>query len=146
MTTTREATVVAEGFTYTEGPRWHDGKLYFVDFYTYSVNVVHPDGKVEQVAHVPQQPSGLGWLPDGRMLVVSMKDRKVLRRETDGSLVEHADISALCTGHANDMVVARDGRAYVGNFGFDLMGGGDYEIRGGRQVNPDGTSQIVAEG
>ncbi len=142
----RDVKVVAEGFTYTEGPRWYDGKLYFVDFYTYSVNVVQPDGRVEQVAHIPQQPSGLGWLPDGRMLIVSMKDRRILRREADGSLVEHADISALCTGHANDMVVARDGRAYVGHFGFDLMGGADHEFASVILVEPDGTARTVAEG
>ncbi|MFC4945067.1 SMP-30/gluconolactonase/LRE family protein [Pseudonocardia sp. GCM10023141] len=146
MTTTRPVTVVAEGFTYTEGPRWHDGKFWFVDFYTYSVNVVHPNGTVEQVAEVPQQPSGLGWLPDGRMLVVSMKDRKVLRQEADGSFAEHADIAALSTGHANDMVVARNGQAYVGNFGFDLMGGADHETAAVVLVNTDGTSQVVAEG
>lgn len=146
MTTAREATVVAEGFTYTEGPRWYDGKLYFVDFYTYSVNVVQPDGRVEEVAHVPHQPSGLGWLPDGRMLIVSMKDRKVLRREPDGSLVEHADISALCTGHANDMVVAPNGNAYIGHFGFDLMGGADHEFASVILVKPDGSAQNVAEG
>jgi len=146
MTTTRETTVVARGFTYLEGPRWHEGRLHFVDFYTHTVNALNPDGSIEQIAVVDQQPSGLGWLPDGRMLVVSMKDRKVLRREPDGSLVEHADISALCTGHANDMVVARNGQAYVGNFGFDLMGGGDHEFAAVVLVNTDGTSQIVAEG
>lgn len=147
MATTRPVTVVAEGFTYLEGPRWHDGRLYFVDFYTHTVNAVDADGgPVEQIAVVDQQPSGLGWLPDGRMLVVSMKDRRVLRREADGSLVEHADISALCTGHANDMVVAPSGNAYVGNFGFDLMGGADHEFAAVVLVRPDGTSQAVAEG
>jgi sugar lactone lactonase YvrE len=144
--TDKNVTKVAQGFTYTEGPRWHDGKLYFVDFYTYSVNVVHRDGSVEEVAHVDQQPSGLGWLPDGRMLIVSMKDRKVLRQEPGGTLVEHADIAHLCTGHANDMVVAPTGQAYIGHFGFDLMGGADHEFASVILVNPDGTAQTVAEG
>ena len=72
---------------------------------------------------MPNQPSGLGWLPDGRMLVVSMLDRKVLRQEPSGELVEHADLSAIATGHVNDMVVAPSGVAYAGNFGFDLMAG-----------------------
>ncbi len=72
---------------------------------------------------MPGQPSGLGWLPDGRLLVVSMSDHTVLRREPDGELAVHADLSGYATGHLNDMVVDADGRAYVGNFGFDLMGG-----------------------
>ncbi|GAB3362312.1 MULTISPECIES: SMP-30/gluconolactonase/LRE family protein [Amycolatopsis] len=142
----RDTTVIAKGFTYTEGPRWHEGRLYFVDFYTYTVNAVNPDGSIDQVAVVDQQPSGLGWLPDGRMLVVSMKDRKVLRQEPDGTLVEHADISAHCTGHANDMVVAKNGQAYVGHFGFDLMGGADHEFASVILVDTDGTSRTVAEG
>ncbi|MFC5139138.1 SMP-30/gluconolactonase/LRE family protein [Actinomycetospora rhizophila] len=142
----RDVSKVAEGFTYTEGPRWYNGRLYFVDFYTYSVNVVNPDGSVEEVAHVEQQPSGLGWLPDGRMLIVSMKDRKVLRQEADGTLVEHADIAHLCTGHANDMVVAPNGQAYIGHFGFDLMGGADHEFASVILVDTDGKAQTVAEG
>lgn len=141
-----ELTEVAAGFTYTEGPRWHDDRLWFVDFYTHSVNVVNPDGSVERVCTVEHQPSGLGWLPDGRMLVVSMKDRKVLRGEPDGTLVEHADISQYCRGYANDMVVAENGQAYVGEFGFDLMGGADHEHGVVVLVNPDGTAQVAAGG
>ncbi|MGV9862945.1 SMP-30/gluconolactonase/LRE family protein [Rhodococcus koreensis] len=142
----RELTEVVRGFTYTEGPRWHEGRLWFVDFYTHSVNVVGEDGSVERVCTVEHQPSGLGWLPDGRMLVVSMKDRKVLRREFDGSLVVHADIGDHCGGHANDMVVAHSGQAYVGEFGFDLMGGADHEDGVVILVDPDGSSQVVAKG
>src|SRR5690625_5873190 len=66
-------------------------------------------------------------MPRGGMLVVSMKDRKILRMEPDGQVVEHADLWDYCGGHANDMVVAPNGNAYVGNFGFDLMGGAPYE-------------------
>ncbi|WP_213575199.1 SMP-30/gluconolactonase/LRE family protein [Rhodococcus sp. USK13] len=142
----RQLTEIAAGFTYTEGPRWHEDRLWFVDFYTHSVNVVNPDGSVERVCTVEHQPSGLGWLPDGRMLVVSMKDRKVLRRESDGALVEHADISAHCRGYANDMVVAANGQAYVGEFGFDLMGGADHENGVVVLVEADGTSRVVAGG
>ena len=80
------------------------------------------------------------------MLIVSMKDRKVLRLEDNGELVVHADIWKHCEGHANDMVVAPNGNAYVGNFGFDLMGGADHKHTGLVLVRPDGTSQVVAEG
>jgi sugar lactone lactonase YvrE len=142
----RDIKFVANGFTYLEGPRWHEGVLWFVDFYTHGVYRVNSNGSVDKVVHVEQQPSGLGWLPDGRMLVVSMKDRKVLRQEKDGKLVVHADIWDKCGGHANDMVVAPNGNAYVGNFGFDLMGGAGHKNTGLVLVRPDGSSQVVAEG
>ena len=141
-----ELDVVVDGFHYLEGPRWYKNTLWFVDFYTQNVYRVNDQGVAEKIVHIEQQPSGLGWLPDGRMLVVSMKDRKVLRLEDNGELVVHADIWEHCGGHANDMVVAPNGNAYVGNFGFDLMGGADHEHTGLVLVRPDGSSQIVAEG
>src|ERR1700691_537819 len=111
------------GMSFTECPRWHDGRLYFSDFYTRRVLAITLDGTSETIAEVPAQPSGLGFLPDGRMLIVSMCDRKILRREFDGSVVEHANLSDLAPWHLNDMLVDHQGRAWVGNFGFDLMGG-----------------------
>lgn len=138
--------VVVDGFHYLEGPRWHKGALWFVDFYTQGVYRVNDEGVAEKRVHIEQQPSGLGWLPDGRMLIVSMKDRKVMRLEANGELVVHADIWQHCAGHANDMVVAPNGDAYVGNFGFDLMGGADYKSAGLVLIKPDGSSQLVAEG
>ncbi len=142
----RKFSVVTDEFTYLEGPRWHDGMLWFVDFYTHGVYRVNPAGDVEKIVHVDQQPSGLGWLPDGRMLVVSMKDRKILRLESDGRLVVHADLWDKCGGHANDMVVAVGGNAYVGEFGYDLMGGESHKSASLVLVRPDGSSQVVAEG
>ncbi|WP_350657058.1 SMP-30/gluconolactonase/LRE family protein [Psychrobacter sp. S1-30-MNA-CIBAN-0213] len=141
-----ELDVVVDDFHYLEGPRWYKNALWFVDFYTQGVYRVNEQGVAEKIVHIEQQPSGLGWLPDGRMLVVSMKDRKVLRLEDNGELVVHADIWEHCGGHANDMVVAPNGNAYVGNFGFDLMGGADHEHAGLVLVRPDGSSQVVAEG
>lgn len=142
----RDIKIVASGFTYLECPRWHEGRLWFVDFYTCGVYRLSSDGSVEKILHVEQQPSGLGWLPDGRMLVVSMKDRRVLRREKDGTMAVHADIWSKCGGHANDMVVAPNGNAYVGNFGFDLMGGADHKSTVLVLIRPDGSSQVVADG
>ncbi|MGB8525197.1 MAG: SMP-30/gluconolactonase/LRE family protein, partial [Candidatus Acidiferrales bacterium] len=118
-----EFTTLISGLSFTECPRWRDGRLYISDFYTHRVLSLAMDGTSETIAHVPQQPSGLGFLPDGRLLIVSMRDRKIFRRELDGSLVVHADVSALAPGYLNDMLVDRDGRAWVGNFGFDLMAG-----------------------
>lgn len=142
----RDIKVVANGFTYLEGPRWHEGALWFVDFYTHGVYRVSSSGSVDKIAHVEQQPSGLGWLSDGRMLVVSMKDRKVLRQEKDGELVVHANIWDKCGGHANDMVVSPSGNAYVGNFGYDLMAGAPHKNTTLVLVRPDGSSQVVADG
>ena len=89
------------------------------------VLAVDGDGRAAEIAHVEGRPSGLGWLPDGSLLVVSMLDRRVLRRSASGALRVHADLSAHCEWHANDMVVAADGSAYVGNFGFDLAAGAE---------------------
>jgi sugar lactone lactonase YvrE len=141
----RQLETVAAGFSYLEAPRWHDGRLFASDFYNRRVVAIDLDGKFETVAEVPNQPSGLGWLPDGRMLVVSMRDRRVLRQQADGTLVEHADISALATWHANDMVVDGRGRAYVGNFGFDLMGMAPPVPARLVRVDPDGSLAVVAE-
>jgi sugar lactone lactonase YvrE len=94
---------------------------------------------------VPGQPSGLGWLPDGRLLIVSQHDTRLLRREPDGSLVTHADLTDFVTGDPNDMVVDSEGRAWLGNFGFDLMGGAELSTATLTRVDPDGTTATVAE-
>ncbi len=142
----RDLTVVVDELAYSECPRWHEGRIWFVDFYTYRVLSAAEDGSDLRVeAEVPAQPSGLGWLPDGRLLVVSMRDARLLRREPDGTLVTHADLDAHVTGHPNDMVVDAVGRAYVGNFGFDLMGGADVAPTVLLRVDPDGTVTQVAD-
>jgi sugar lactone lactonase YvrE len=134
------------GLSFTECPRWHDGRLYFSDFYTRRVFAVDLYGTKEIIAEVPGQPSGLGFLPDGRMLVVSMRDRKILLREFDASLVEYADLSDLAPWYLNDMLVDHEGRAWVGNFGFDLMGGATVTTTNLICVDPDGHAKGVADG
>jgi sugar lactone lactonase YvrE len=142
----REISTVLTDRAYLECPRWHDGRIWVVDFYTHEVLSAAEDGSDLRVeAVVPQQPSGLGWLPDGRLLVVSMRDARVLRREADGTLVTHAELGAHVGGHPNDMVVDAQGRAFVGNFGFDLMGGAPIAPTGLVRVDPDGTVTPVAE-
>jgi sugar lactone lactonase YvrE len=100
-----------------ECPRWHDGRLWLSDIFGKRVVAVDLDGEAEEICTVESHPSGLGWLPDGRLLVVSMLDRRVLQLE-EGELVEHADLAAVCPGNCNDMVVDGRGNAYVGNVGF----------------------------
>jgi len=111
--------VLLTGLRFGEGPRWRDGTLWFSDFYRHAVFTVNESGVETQVVDVPGQPSGLGWLPDGSLLIVSMTDRRLLRWD-GSSLTDYADLSQIATFHANDMVVDSQGRAYVGNFGFDL--------------------------
>jgi sugar lactone lactonase YvrE len=134
------------GLSFTECPRWHDGRLYFSDFYTQRVLAVALNGTAETIAEVPGQPSGLGFLSDGRMLIVSMRDRKIMRREFDSSLVEHADLSSLAPWHLNDMLVDHRGRAWVGNFGFDLMGDAKVTTTNLICVDRDGCARVAAEG
>lgn len=134
-----------EGGTFFEGPRWHDGHWWVSDFYSHAVSRITPEGRMETVCEVPGQPSGLGWMPDGSMLIVSMLDHRVLRRWPDGRIDTHADLSEFATGHANDMVVATDGTAWVGNFGFDLMEGEDLRPACLMRVTPDGDVSVAAD-
>jgi sugar lactone lactonase YvrE len=143
---TESPRTIVDGAHFLEAPRWRDGRLWFSDFYGYQVQSCLEDGSdLRLEATVPEQPSGLGWLPDGRMLVVSMRDRRLLRREPDGTLVTHADLSEHATGHVNDLSVDDRGRAYVGNFGFDLMGGAPIGPATLHRVDPDGTVTEVAD-
>jgi sugar lactone lactonase YvrE len=135
---------VVEGLAFAEGPRWHHGRLWYSDMHRQVVEAVTLDGERETICEVPKDPSGLGFLPDGRLLVVSMQDRRLLRLEPDGELVEHANLWDLASFHLNDMVVDRTGRAYVGNFGFDLHGGGSPALAELIAVEPDGTARVVA--
>ena len=135
---------LAEGFGFLEGPRWRNDRLWFSDMVRRKVFTVDPMGRVETVIEVPGQPSGLGFLPDGTPLVVSMKDQRVLRLE-HGELVCHAELGPLVTGDANDMVVDAQGRAYVGNMGFDLFGGADFRNANMIMVSPAGAAQVVTE-
>ncbi len=134
-----------QGLVFPEGPRWHEGKLWFSDMHAHQVRTVDLDGNAEDVVEVPSWPSGLGWLPNGALLIVSMTDRKLLRYSS-GELQIHADISQLASYYCNDMVVDGHGRAYVGNFGFDLFSGSAQKPAELVLVNPDGSSRVAATG
>lgn len=136
---------LVDGLTFPEGPRWHDGRLWFSDFYSHRVLAVDETGDRQTMAEVQQQPSGLGWLPDGRLLVVSMLDRRLLRQEPGGELAVHADLSALAPCHCNDMVVDGRGHAWVGNFGFDRHRGDQPTTTCLIHVSPSGEARTVAD-
>ena len=137
--------LLADGFIFLEGPRWHDGKLWVSDMFAEKVLTVDAQGNTEFVATVPQRPSGLGFLPDGRLLIVSMHDKKLLRQDPNG-LAEVADVSSLVQGDINDMVVDAQGRSYIGSFGYDMMGGEDAQPANIVMVTPDGQARVVADG
>lgn len=139
-------TTLVGGMSFTECPRWRDGRLHFSDLYTDRVLAVGMDGSLETLAHVAGQPAGLGFMPDGSLLMVSQVERRIWRRGVDGSVTLHADLSSLAPWHTNDMIVDRDGRAFVGNFGFDLMGGASACTTVLISVEPDGTARVAADG
>src|ERR1700737_2193095 len=109
---TKPQTLV-DGRAFLEGPRWREGALYVSDMHAHEVLRVGTDGAVEVLARLDAAPSGLGWLPDGSMLIVSMDDRRILRRGDGGSLTEHADLSDLAPHEINDTVVDDAGHAFV---------------------------------
>jgi sugar lactone lactonase YvrE len=141
----RELRPLFEGGSYFEGPRWHAGRWWASDFYRYGVFAFDTDGREELMLEVPGQPSGLGWLPDGSLLAVSMRDHTLLRRTPDGSVSVHADLTEHCGGHLNDLVVDELGRAYAGNFGFDLMNFADPAPTSLVRVDPDGSISVEAD-
>ena len=162
-----ESEVVVEGLAFGEGPRWHEGRLWFSDMHAHAVKAYTPSGRtLDTVVDVPGSPSGLGWDGDGRLLIVSMDDRRLLRFDGRG-LSEVADLSSYTAQPINDMVVSTRGTAYIGSFGFDLHAGeaprptvvlavdlasgghrvaaDDLRFPNGMVITPDGSTLIVAE-
>lgn len=138
-------TVLLEGLAFPEAPRWRDDRLWFTDQHAHRIATVDLDGRDETVAEMEDRPGGLGWLPDGTLLVVAMTTRRVLRL-TGGSLELHADLWEVASFHCNDMVVDDAGRAYVGNFGYDLDAGEPVTEAELVRVDPDGRVEVAAVG
>jgi sugar lactone lactonase YvrE len=154
-----------DGLVFPEGPRWHDGALYFSDMHAGIVWRLTPQGTATKVLELPTLPSGLGWMPDGTLCVVSMLDRRFVRSTPQGP-VTVADLGSIAPYPINDMVIDRQGRAYIGTFGCDLNSGeaprptqlfcvypnGDIKVAAedilfpnGAVITPDGQTLIVAE-
>ena len=140
-----ELQTLMTGIAFGESPRWHDDRLWFSDWGTQELIAVDLEGNSEVIVCVASFPFCIDWLPDGRLLIVSARDRLLLRREPDGSLVTHADLSSLSDYTWNDIVVDGRGNAYIGNIGFDFPGG---EFAPGilALVAPDGSARQVADG
>ncbi len=137
--------VLLDNLGFPEDPRWHDGTLWFSDMDQKAVFRLEPSGRVSTVLSVDGIPSGLGWLPDGRLLVVSMSDRRLLQLEPSGAR-EVADLSGLASFHCNDMVVDDGGRAFIGTFGFDFEALRPFSPGEIILVPPRGSPRIVADG
>ncbi len=156
---------IVDGLVFPECPRWRDGTLYFSDMHDGVVWKVVPGEAAVRVADVPSLPAGLGFAPDGSLRIVSMLDRRLLRLTPDG-LATVADLSAFASHFTNDMVIDDAGRAYIGNFGFDLNHGesprstvllcvapggeiravaDDVLFPNGMVITPDGKTLILAE-
>lgn len=137
--------LLVDGVDFGEGPRWHDGRLWYSDFHQAAIYSVGTDGdRRTEYGDLPDRPSGLGWMPDGSLLAVFMTSRTLMRDRGDGELVEHADLSRIATWHCNDMVVDGAGNAYVGNFGFDLESRARFRPADLALVRPDGTVEVAA--
>jgi sugar lactone lactonase YvrE len=135
------------GLMFGEQPRWHQDRLWLSDWGTREVIAVDSDGKSEVILEGPSFPMCVDWLPDGRLLIVSARDGQVLRQEPDGSLVTHADLTALSDRPpGNEMVVDGRGNVYVNGGGFDLMAGEEFSPGMIAMVSPDGSVRQVADG
>jgi sugar lactone lactonase YvrE len=135
--------ILARGFTFTESPRWRDGRLWFADRNT--VKTIDTTGRTEVIATVPDGVGGIGFLPDGDLLLVASHQRRLLRLASDGLEVV-ADLSTFEPKHSADMVVDGQGRAYIGGFGFDLVGGEPQRPTNIVLVTPDGRARVAADG
>ena len=134
-----------DDFVFLEGPRWRNGLLWVSDVNDKRVYTITPTGERKVMAEVSNRPSGIGFLPDGTPLVVSMRDN-TLRRIEGNELPVHGDVSALVKGEINDMVVDKKGNAYVGSMGYDLFRGEKFAPGTIVLVKPDGSVREVADG
>ena len=137
--------LLCDGLAFPESPRWHNGELWLSEKRAGRVLAFSTDRAVRAVAHVDGEPGGLGWTPDGDLLVVAMGKRSIVRVSAAGEQTTYADLSAVATCKCNDMVVDENGNAYVGDFGYDLLGGAPPAPGVLALARPDGSSAIVAD-
>ncbi|MBF6216094.1 SMP-30/gluconolactonase/LRE family protein [Nocardia puris] len=143
--TVKTATVVRDGFQYLEGARWHDDQLWFSDIPRGKVYRLGLDGTATVAATVDAKPSGLGFAPDGTVLVVTQADNALRRITADGGTEVVADLAAVAVG-ANDMWVDAEGRAYITQIGYDLFGGAEPQVAPMIVVHPDGEVNTAGSG
>ena len=128
---------------YFEGPRWHHGRLWFVDSVAMKLHRASLDGACETVCAIPGIAGGLGFLPNGEPVITSMFDRKLLTF-ANGKVSTLCDLSSIAAGSIDDMIIDGNGRIFVGDLGFDLMKGGSHEHGQIILVTPSGDARVVA--
>lgn len=137
---------LVDGVDFGEGPRWHDDAFWYSDFYQQMVFRVTEEGERTGVVTIDDRPSGLGWLPNGDLLIVSMTAHQVLRYvAATGEVALYADLDPFAAHNCNDMVVHPSGNAYVGHFGFDLEAGEDFVPASMLLVRTDGSVEVAAD-
>jgi len=141
---TLKTEVLLDGLKFPESPRWHDDKLWFVDMEDHKVMTVDLNGNTETILELPNSVSGLGWLPDNSLLVVSVENSRLMRLDSDG-VTEVIDLNRFGTVFLNDMIVDKKGRAYIGNFGFDYFNGKPFAPTKLILVYPNGDAKVVAD-
>ena len=134
------------GLAFGESPRWRHDRLWISDWGAREIIAVDPAGKSEVMARAPSFPSCIDFLRDGRLLMVSAYDGLLLRRQPDGSVVTHADLTGLSHHPWNDIVVDGRDNAYVNNIGFDLRAGEKFAPGIIAVVGRDGSTRRVADG
>lgn len=137
--------VLLGGLAMGESPRWHNGRLLLADWGARELVTIDLEGSRETILRLPAAPFSIDWLPDGRLLVVSSRDGRLLSQQPDGTLASYADLSGLSVRPWNEIVVDGRGNAYLNNIGFDFPGG---EFAPGivALVRPDGSVRKVADG
>jgi sugar lactone lactonase YvrE len=136
--------VLLTGLAFPESPRWHDDRLWLADWGAHQLIAVDAEGKDEVVTEVASFPFSIDWLPDGRLLAVSARERRLLRREPAGAFVAHAELSALSERPWNEIVVDGKGDIYLNNIGFEFPGA-DFAPGTIALVTPDGSARQVAD-
>ncbi len=136
--------ILLDGLKFPEDPRWHEDKLWFSDMEAHKVMTIDMNGKTETLFERPNRVSGLGWLPDGSLIIVSMEDSRLLKFQS-GKITEHVNLSKFATFFLNDMLIDKKGRIYVGNFGFDYFNQAPFKPTNLIMVSPEGVPKIVAE-
>src|SRR5262249_51876459 len=139
-----EMRTLMTGLAFVESPRWHDDRLWFSDWIARELIAVDLEGRSEVIVRMPSFPFSIDWLRDGRLLVVSGREGLLLRREPDGSLVTHADLTSLSDKGWNELVVDGRGNAYINGAGFDLMAGEEFAPGVMALVTPDSPARQVA--
>lgn len=141
---TYEFELIYTGATFIEGTRWHEGRWFYSDMYADAVCSIAENGSERRVEFKVSQPSGIGWLPDGTLLVVGVADKRIYRRQTDGEREVYVDLAEQPVAWLSDMVVGDDGHVWVSQIGFDVAAGAPPTPAEVLRIDPDRSVHVAA--